>query len=103
VIDFKINYISNQFYIYSSSCSPDKFYNLPELRSRRSTSIGYSNKIDFTKNPSLVPAPNAYILHSTFEKTKNKGITLAEGRDKVKANDIFQTKIKMPGPLDYNP
>jgi hypothetical protein len=43
-----------------SSCSPDKFYNLPSLQSKRSAGIGFAHKIDFTKTNINVPAPNTY-------------------------------------------
>jgi hypothetical protein len=34
---------------------------------------------------------------------KNQGISIAEGRDKVKANDMFKVNFKVPSPFDYNP
>lgn len=60
-----------------SSCSTDKFYDLPEIKSKRSAGIGYANKIDLTKRNFYGPAPNAYQLESQFDLKKNEGITIA--------------------------
>lgn len=41
-----------------SSCSPNKFYDLPEIKSKRSAAIGYGNKMDLGKKNFLVPGPS---------------------------------------------
>lgn len=89
---------------YYRSCSPDKFYDLPEIKSKRSAGIGYANKIDLARKNFNGPAPNAYNLNSSFDAKKNEGITIGEGRDKIKANDMFRVNSgKVPSPLHYNP
>ena len=46
----------------------DKLYELPTTKSKRFTSLGYSNKYDFTKGLEKSPAPNKYLMKSDIEK-----------------------------------
>jgi hypothetical protein len=42
-------------------------------------------------------------MGSSFDLKKNQGISIAEGREKIKANDMFRAGFRVPGPLHYNP
>jgi hypothetical protein len=42
-------------------------------------------------------------MGSSFDLKKNRGISIAEGREKIKANDMFRSGFLIPGPPDYNP
>ena len=39
-----------------------KFYDLPEVKNKRSTSFGYGNKIDIAKKNLMTPSPQNYTL-----------------------------------------
>lgn len=93
----------SNYVILCSSCSPNKFYDLPEIKSKRSAAIGYGNKMDLGKRNFLVPGPSQYRLGSSFDLKKNQGITIAEGRDKIIVGDMFRTNFKVPSPFEYQP
>ena len=52
------------------SASPAKFYDLPSLWPQKGTSIGKSNRTDFSKQNVLTPSPNKYQCKSSFMKNK---------------------------------
>ncbi len=87
------------FVFIQSSDSPNKFYDLPEIKSKRAAGIGYGSKMDLGKRNFIVPAPNSYKLGSSFDLTQKQGITIAEGRDKIIAGDMFRTNFKVPSPF----
>lgn len=72
----------------------DNYYQVNDLYSKRSTSLGYGNKIDFrflVKNCS--PSPNTYNLPSTLRK----GSVSIKGRDYMPVS----TTSSYPGPGEY--
>ena len=77
-------------FCYLSTPSPSKFYDLPEIKSKRSAGFGYGNKMDLAKQNTKTPGPNIYKLHSSFDMKSQQGITMGEGRDRIKAGDMFQ-------------
>lgn len=87
------------FFFINSSPSPNKFYDLPEIRSRRGAGIGYGNKMDLSKQNFLKPGPSNYSLGSSFDLKKTQGITIAEGRDKIIVGDMFRHNFKVPSPF----
>jgi hypothetical protein len=73
----------------------DKFYNLPQTLSKRTTNLGYSEKYDFTKSAPKTPAPNKYEIPSDLEKNvlKKTGITFGNSRDVIYSIIIFKFKF----------
>lgn len=55
--------------------------------------------MDLGKQNFIVPGPNVYKLNSSFDLKKNQGVTIAEGRDKIIAGDMFRTNFKVPSPF----
>jgi hypothetical protein len=49
-----------KIFIFFRSSSTDKYYDLPVIRTQRSSSFGYGKKTDFGKNGRFTPAPGAY-------------------------------------------
>lgn len=58
--------ISTYFHDIFRSASPPKFYDLPEIKSKRSAGIGYGSKMDLGKRNFVVPSPNSYKINSSF-------------------------------------
>jgi hypothetical protein len=50
------------------SLEDSKFYDLPQLKSSRTTSFGYGNKTDISKQLLKTPAPGTYLLKSDFNE-----------------------------------
>ena len=67
---------------YEHSC--DKMYNLPDIKTTRTTSLGYGKKVDFSKMGPNSPAPNTYNRGSTFDSKQgysfrlNREVTIME-------------------------
>ena len=75
------------------------FYNLPEVRMKRSTSIGYGNKYDFTLDAKS-KSPVFYNFKSDFDQRNPNGpkYSFGLGRDRMyKSFDMAG-----PGPGKYN-
>ena len=75
------------------------FYNLPEVRMKRSTSIGYGNKYDFTSDAKS-KSPVFYNYKSDFDPKNPNGpqYSFGLGRDRMyKSFDMAG-----PGPAKYN-
>jgi hypothetical protein len=75
------------------------FYNLPEVRMKRSTSIGYGNKYDFTLDAKS-KSPVFYNYKSDFDPKNPNGpqYSFGLGRDRMyKSFDMAG-----PGPAKYN-
>jgi hypothetical protein len=59
----------------------DIYYNLPDRKSRRSTSFGFGNKIKLSTN-SIVPPPGTYSPKSMFDSSaKSRGFSFGFGRE----------------------
>ena len=57
-----------------------------------------------SKTNFVTPPPNKYSLGSDFRENGKAGVTLAQGRQDVKANDMFFRPLKQcPEPASYNP
>ena len=85
----------------------DRFYNLPELKSNRSTSFGYGPKID-NSIKLTTPSPGEYIIKSEFEISKNKGVSFRAGWKEYKnlyQKEGYLNTLKvdqtLPGPGHY--
>lgn len=67
---------------FEHSC--DKMYNLPDIKTTRTTSLGYGKKVDFSKMGPSSPAPNTYNRGSTFDSKQgfsfrlNREVTIRE-------------------------
>ncbi len=75
------------------------FYNLPEVRMKRSTSLGYGNKYDFTSDAKS-KSPVFYDFKSDFDQKNQRPhrYTFGLGRDRMyRAYDN-----SCPGPAKYN-
>ena len=95
---------SHRFSDMSRSGSLDKFYTLPESKSKRSTSFGYGTKYDFTAHVKNFPPPGHYSNVDAMYKFKKHGLSIAPGRDVVKFNDFLAIGAKgTPGPTAYKP
>lgn len=81
-------------------------YNLPSVMDKRAASIGYGNKVDFTKVNRSGKSENIYNIPREFElDKKNNGspkYTMGYGRDVCR---MPQTKkeSQSPSPFSYNP
>jgi len=86
-----------------SSCN-QAFYDLPPIREKRTTSMGYGFKYDFTKINGQSPAPNAYAASSIFdEQNKKRGFSFGLSREQmlVTGGQYVGDKTS-PGPGAYN-
>ena len=75
------------------------FYNLPEVRMKRATSLGYGNKYDFTSDAKS-KSPVFYDFKSDFDQKNPNGpkYSFGLGRDRMyKSFDMAG-----PGPAKYN-
>ncbi|KRX08683.1 hypothetical protein PPERSA_07495 [Pseudocohnilembus persalinus] len=82
------------------------FYNVPDFKSKRGTSLGKGSKYDFTKGDKTKPSPNQYQSYSfiDYNKSKNKGPSF-NSRDKLKFGDFKNksgTAYQTPGVGSYN-
>ena len=68
---------------------------MPDIKSKRSAGIGIGNKADLAKQNVSTPGP-IYKMHSSFDLKDRQGITMGEGRDKIKAGSMFQENFKKP-------
>ena len=75
------------------------FYNLPSMKTNRSTSIGYGTKSDFTIGAKL-KCPVFYNYKSDFDQKNPSGprYSFGLGRDRM----YKSTDIPGPGPANYN-
>ncbi len=60
----------------------DRFYDLPDLKSKRQAGIGYSHKYDFTKGKQKTPDPTKYLIKSRIDILTEKkiGVLMGESR-----------------------
>lgn len=65
-----------------SSC--DIYYTVPDIKSKRSTSFGFGNKLNLSLDNSVAPPPGTYAPERLFDKSpKNRGYSFGFGRDVV--------------------
>ena len=70
--------------IFLSRTQKSKFYDLPQLKSNRSTSFGYGDKTDLAKKNLATPSPMKYNILGAFDnKNKKDGISFGAGRDVI--------------------
>ena len=81
------------------SFSPNKYYDLPEIRSKRAAGMGFDKKSDIVSKAFEVPASNTYFIRSDFDLKKNEGLTMGAGRDTIKANNMFGRSFQCSSPL----
>lgn len=73
-------------------------YNLPDIKTTRTTSLGYGKKVDFSKMGPNSPAPNTYNRGSSFD-TKH-GFSFRLNREQVKCGQMF-VENRNPSPTEY--
>lgn len=83
----------------------NRFYDIPDTKSKRSASFGFGKKLDLGKQNFARPGPSEYSLKSEFEDEllRKKGITISAGREIIKNNSVFLMQKDIPGPGKYNP
>lgn len=113
-----VNHLGNNSptkYMYSFSKAPrfpilkkngksDIFYNIPSLKDLRSTSFGFGNKSDFTKNGN---GTEIISIKRYFDKGKEPGPKFTFGLSREKFRKVFCPGFKIidkdiPGPGKYN-
>lgn len=63
-----------------SSC--EIYYSVPDGKSKRSTSFGFGNKLNFSVDISGAPPPGTYAPERLFDKSpKSRGFSFGFGRD----------------------
>ena len=90
---------AERFPSISRSYFGSNFYNLPSMRMKRSTSIGYGTKYDFTRDEKS-KCPVFYNFKSDFDQKNPAGprYSFGLGRDRMYRN--FDNSC--PGPAKYN-
>ena len=86
------------------------YYNLPDIRSKRTTSLGFGSKTKF-EDLRGVPSPDKYALKSEFDSKKKKGPSFGISREVIiflnqdsKASSVSMFRLAyVPGPGAYNP
>lgn len=81
----------------------DKFYDRNDNNHFRTTSFGFGDKYDFTRDASCSPPPNTYNLSDDFKKNIKKGFGFGKGRVEMEVTGPFVSakKNKNPGPGTY--
>ena len=90
---------AQRFPIINRAYGGSFFYNLPSMKTKRSTSIGYGTKYDFTRDAKS-KSPVFYNYKSDFDQ-KNPSVprySFVLGRDRM----YKSTDIPGPGPANYN-
>jgi len=59
------------------------------VTSKRTTTLGYGTKFDFTKNGKAVPPPNTYTLKDEFSDGKKKGKSFGLSREVKKISHRY--------------
>ncbi len=90
---------AQRFPSISTSFSGQFFYNLPSMKMKRSTSIGYGTKYDFTRDAKS-KSPVFYNFKSDFDPKNPSGpsYTFGLGRDRMYKTYDYSS----PGPAKYN-
>eukprot|EP01016_Furgasonia_blochmanni_P051855 TRINITY_DN8212_c0_g4_i1.p1 TRINITY_DN8212_c0_g4~~TRINITY_DN8212_c0_g4_i1.p1 ORF type:complete len:273 (+),score=-0.24 TRINITY_DN8212_c0_g4_i1:85-903(+) len=93
---------ARRFNSVDKATCPQAFYDLPPVKTKRTTGFGYGYKSDFTKGIPLTPAPDRYVLPSEFspERAKEKGRTIGTGREAL-AGSMAVIGKDSPGPGAY--
>ena len=74
------------------------------MKANRATSLGYGQKVDLAKTNLITPSPNRYNAKTQFLNDSKNGISMAQGRNDIKANDMFYRGLKQcPEPASYSP
>lgn len=85
-----------------SGCS-HAFYDLPPVKSKRSTTFGYGNKYDFTQGQSNNPPPNAYTVKGAIDGSTKKGFSFGLSREQMLiTGGAFVGDKTSPGPGAYD-
>lgn len=83
---------------------PDSIYDLPDLMKKRSTSLGYGERLDFTvrRDNEVSPSPQKYNLGRGFVNNR-KGKSFASSRADIRFGDPFLEVVDgIPGPGKYD-
>ena len=90
---------AQRFPIINRAYGGSFFYNLPSMKTKRSTSIGYGTKYDFTRDAKS-KSPVFYNYKSDFDQKNPSGprYSFGLGRDRM----YKSTDIPGPGPANYN-
>ena len=90
---------AQRFPIINRAYGGSFFYNLPSMKTKRSTSIGYGTKYDFTRDAKS-KSPVFYNYKSDFDQKNPSGprYSFGLGRERM----YKSTDIPGPGPANYN-
>ena len=90
---------AQRFPIINRAYGGSFFYNLPSMKTKRSTSIGYGTKYDFTRDAKS-KSPVFYNYKSDFDQKNPSGprYSFGLGRDRM----YKSTDNPGPGPANYN-
>ena len=88
-----------------SSDHTDAIYNLPDVRSKRTTSLGFGNKSDFTLSDKNMHS-KYYQTKRDFDKENKQGIFYTFGQPRDKYNKVYveghkNIDLQVPGPGKY--
>ena len=90
---------AQRFPVINRSYAANNFYNLPSMRMKRSTSIGYGTKYDFTRDAKS-KSPVFYNFKSDFDPKRPNGPRYSFGLGRDRMYRAFDNSC--PGPAKYN-
>ena len=90
---------AQRFPLINKAYTGSFFYNLPSMKTKRGTSIGYGTKYDFTRDAKS-KSPVFYNFKSDFDQKNPNGprYSFGLGRDRM----YKSTELPGPGPANYN-
>ena len=90
---------AQRFPLINKAYTGSFFYNLPSMKTKRGTSIGYGTKYDFTRDAKS-KSPVFYNFKSDFDQKNPSGprYSFGLGRDRM----YKSTDLPGPGPANYN-
>ncbi|KAL4477634.1 hypothetical protein ABPG74_002784 [Tetrahymena malaccensis] len=81
-------------FIYQKPACAQAFYDLPDVKDKRSALMGSGQKVPISNTDKTIPSPQDYILKSYFEDSvqKQRGVSFKNGRDKTKFGNMFNNQ-----------
>lgn len=83
----------------------DKYYDVSDIRPKRTTSFGIGNKLQPHTRNDDAPSPDRYHIHTEFDdsvKLKNRGFSFGYGRQLYGGPmEVIKYSKEIPGPGQY--